>query len=51
MLDAMVGVRRMLSLVWSSESDVKQAVVNAYKRLYMTMDGNSKKHSVQVNHG
>ena len=32
-LDAMVGVRRMLSLVWSSESDVKQAVVQVLTHL------------------
>ena len=43
-----VGVRRMLSLVWSSESDVKAAVVQAYKRLYMTMEDSSKKKAVQV---
>lgn len=37
-LDAMVGVRRMLSLIWSSEAEVKDAVVKAYKELYMDMD-------------
>ncbi len=49
-LDAMVGVRRMLSLIWSSESDVKDAVVKAYKRLYMDMEsgGASKKRALQV---
>ena len=29
---AINGVKRMLSLVWSSEADVKKAVVDAYKR-------------------
>lgn len=48
-LDAMVGVRRMLSLVWSPEAEVKEAVVKAYKRLYMEMEtGNSKKRALQV---
>ena len=49
-LDAMVGVRRMLSLIWSSESDVKDAVVKAYKRLYMDMESNAapKKRALQV---
>ena len=47
-LDAMVGVRRMLSLVWSSENEVKQAVVDAYKRLYMKMEGTSKRHAIAV---
>ena len=47
-LDAMEGVRRMLSLVWSTEADVKKAVISAYKQLYMTMEGSSKKNAVQV---
>ncbi len=34
-LQAMVGVRQMLNLVWSNESTVKDAVVSAYKRLYI----------------
>ncbi|XP_046630867.1 condensin complex subunit 1-like isoform X2 [Daphnia pulicaria] len=48
-LDAMQGVRRMLSLIWSSEEDVKKAVVNAYKRLYMNMEATgSKRRALQV---
>lgn len=49
-LDAMQGVRRMLSLIWSSEDDVKKAVVEAYKRLYMNMEsaGTSKRRAHQV---
>jgi condensin complex subunit 1 len=34
-LQAMVGVRQMLNLVWSREATVKEAVVNAYKKLYI----------------
>jgi DNA polymerase/3'-5' exonuclease PolX len=45
----MQGVRRMLSLIWSSEEDVKKAVVNAYKRLYMNMEATgSKRRALQV---
>ena len=48
-LDAMQGVRRMLSLIWSSEEDVKKAVVSAYKRLYMNMEATgSKRRALQV---
>jgi condensin complex subunit 1 len=48
-LDAMQGVRRMLSLIWSSEEDVKKAVVNAYKRLYMNIEAtSSKRRALQV---
>ena len=47
-LDSMVGVRRMLSLVWSSENDIKQAVVSAYKKLYMNVEVTNKKRAVQV---
>jgi condensin complex subunit 1 len=35
MTDTMVGIRRMLVLIWSKEQVVKEAVVNAYRRLYM----------------
>ncbi|CAB4059470.1 YCS4 [Lepeophtheirus salmonis] len=34
-LNAMMGVRKMLSLIWSNESVVKEAVVKAYRRLYI----------------
>ncbi|KAI8500241.1 meiotic chromosome condensation [Branchiostoma belcheri] len=36
---AMEGVRRMLVLIWSGEKSVKEAVVEAYKRLYLTPTG------------
>ena len=36
--DAMLGVRRMMLLVWSKESSVKDAVVRAYRRLYFRPD-------------
>jgi condensin complex subunit 1 len=34
-MNAMIGVRRMLALVWSKESGIKEAIANAYKRLYL----------------
>ncbi len=37
-LQAMIGVRQMLNLVWSGEPTVKDAVVAAYKRLYIDND-------------
>ena len=30
-----VGIRKMLSLIWSKEPGVKEAVVDAYKRIYL----------------
>ncbi|CAL4065931.1 unnamed protein product, partial [Meganyctiphanes norvegica] len=38
LLNAMSGVRRMLSLVWSKEQNIKDAVVEAYQRLYINVD-------------
>ncbi len=32
---AMLGIRQMLTLVWTREQVVKEAVVNAYKKLYI----------------
>ena len=32
---ALQGIRGMLVLVWSKEQSVKDAVVSAYKRLYL----------------
>lgn len=32
---ATIGVRRMMVLVWSQESTVKEAVVAAYRTLYL----------------
>ena len=37
--NVMPGVRRMLVLIWSKESGVKEAVVEAYKRLYLRPEG------------
>ncbi len=29
------GIRKMLALIWSRDTTVKEAVVNAYKKLYI----------------
>ena len=34
--NAMLGIHRMLGLVWSKEEPIKLAVVEAYRRLYLT---------------
>lgn len=40
---ALVGVRRMLPLVWSKDAGVKEAVVEAYRRLYLNPAGDSQR--------
>ena len=39
----MIGIRRMLHLIWSRESSVKEAVVSAYKRLYLNPQGGNQR--------
>ncbi|KAK3104798.1 hypothetical protein FSP39_010318 [Pinctada imbricata] len=39
----MMGIRRMLHLIWSRESGVKDAVVSAYKRLYLNPQGGNQR--------
>ena len=39
LLSALIGVRKMLTLIWSREQDIKKAVVSAYRKLYIP-DGN-----------
>merc|ERR1712223_292510 len=47
--DAMMGVRKMLSLIFSRETTVQAAVVAAYKRLYIESATNGNKiNSVQL---
>ncbi|XP_062895773.1 condensin complex subunit 1 [Mobula hypostoma] len=40
---SMVGMRQMLPLVWSKEAGVKEAVVEAYRRLYLNPGGKRPK--------
>ncbi|XP_053777864.1 condensin complex subunit 1 isoform X2 [Desmodus rotundus] len=38
---ALLGVRRMLPLIWSKEHGVREAVLNAYRQLYLNPKGDS----------
>ncbi|NWY02789.1 CND1 protein, partial [Nothoprocta ornata] len=44
---AVLGVRRMLPLVWSKEAGVKEAVLSAYRRLYLSPAGDSERARAQ----
>ncbi|XP_030313677.1 condensin complex subunit 1 isoform X1 [Calypte anna] len=44
---ALPGVRRMLPLIWSKESGIKEAVLNAYRRLYLSPSGDSERDRAQ----
>ena len=44
----MIGIRRMLPLIWSKEAGVKDAVVAAYKRLYLNQQGGNQRYSFLV---
>ncbi|XP_051011344.1 condensin complex subunit 1 [Acomys russatus] len=45
---ALVGVRRMLPLIWSKEPGVREAVLNAYRQLYLTPKGDSARAMAQA---
>uniref|UniRef100_A0ACB8ES41 Uncharacterized protein n=1 Tax=Sphaerodactylus townsendi TaxID=933632 RepID=A0ACB8ES41_9SAUR len=40
---AVLGVRRMLPLIWSKEPGIREAVLNAYRRLYLKPSGGSER--------
>ncbi|KAK1200158.1 CND1 protein, partial [Pygoscelis papua] len=44
---ALLGVRRMLPLIWSKEPGIKEAVLNAYRRLYLRPSGDSERARAQ----
>ncbi|XP_059692144.1 condensin complex subunit 1 [Gavia stellata] len=44
---ALLGVRRMLPLIWSKEPGIKEAVLNAYRRLYLSPSGDSERARAQ----
>ncbi|XP_060762025.1 condensin complex subunit 1 [Neoarius graeffei] len=46
--DSVCGVRKMLPLVWSSDAAVKDAVVQAYRRLYLNPQGDSTRTKAQT---
>nr|AAD15962.1 pEg7 [Xenopus laevis] len=45
---ALLGVRRMLPLVWSKEPGVREAVLSAYRRLYLSSNGESERVKAQA---
>ncbi|KAG5856287.1 hypothetical protein ANANG_G00006420 [Anguilla anguilla] len=46
--NALSGVRRMLPLVWSTDAAVKEAVVQAYRRLYLNPQGDTTRAKAQT---
>lgn len=44
----MIGIRRMLPLIWSKEASIKEAVVAAYKRLYLNPQGGNARSKAQA---
>lgn len=40
---AVIGVRRMLPLIWSKEPGVRDAVVAAYRQLYLSSTSDSER--------
>ncbi|KAL6064043.1 hypothetical protein STEG23_028563, partial [Scotinomys teguina] len=45
---ALFGVRRMLPLIWSKEPGVREAVLNAYRQLYLSPKGDSARAMAQA---
>ncbi|XP_057558367.1 condensin complex subunit 1 isoform X2 [Hippopotamus amphibius kiboko] len=45
---ALFGVRRMLPLIWSKEPGVREAVLNAYRQLYLKPKGDSARANAQT---
>ncbi|ELK10386.1 condensin complex subunit 1 [Pteropus alecto] len=45
---ALFGVRRILPLIWSKEPGVREAVLNAYRQLYLNPKGDSARAKAQA---
>uniref|UniRef100_A0A803W583 Condensin complex subunit 1 n=1 Tax=Ficedula albicollis TaxID=59894 RepID=A0A803W583_FICAL len=45
---ALLGVRRMLPLIWSKEPGIKEAVLNAYRQLYLSPSEDSERAKAQA---
>ncbi|NXI35166.1 CND1 protein, partial [Galbula dea] len=45
---ALLGVRRMLPLIWSKEPGVKETVLNACRQLYLSPSGDSERAKAQA---
>ncbi|XP_030639685.1 condensin complex subunit 1 [Chanos chanos] len=46
--DSLSGVRKMLPLVWSTDTAVKDAVIQAYRRLYLNPHGDTTRVKAQT---
>ncbi|CAH1774609.1 unnamed protein product [Owenia fusiformis] len=47
--NSMLGIRRMLALIWSKEQSVKDSLVVAYKRLYLSpVGGTARQQSLAI---
>ncbi|XP_063055343.1 condensin complex subunit 1 isoform X2 [Engraulis encrasicolus] len=46
--NSLSGVRKMLPLVWSTDTAIKDAVVQAYRRLYLNPQGDSTRTKAQT---
>ncbi|XP_029928829.1 condensin complex subunit 1 [Myripristis murdjan] len=46
--DSLSGVRKMLPLVWSADAAIKDAVVQAYRRLYLNPQGDTTRVKAQT---
>uniref|UniRef100_A0A8C3U3B1 Condensin complex subunit 1 n=1 Tax=Catharus ustulatus TaxID=91951 RepID=A0A8C3U3B1_CATUS len=46
--EALLGVRRMLPLIWSKEPGIKEAVLNAYRQLYLSLSEDSERAKAQA---
>lgn len=44
--NSLTGVRKMLPLVWSTDAAIKDAVVQAYRRLYLNPQGDNTRYAV-----
>ncbi|XP_042644212.1 condensin complex subunit 1 isoform X2 [Tyto alba] len=47
MPQALLGVRKMLPLIWSKDPGIKEAVLNAYRQLYLNPSGDSERARAQ----
>ncbi|XP_029593968.1 condensin complex subunit 1 [Salmo trutta] len=46
--NSLTGVRKMLPLVWSTDAAIKDAVVQAYRRLYLNPQGDNTRSKAQT---
>ena len=46
--NALLGVRRMLSLVWSKDNDIKTKVMDAYTRLYLNPQAQGQRYQLNL---